>query len=123
MEGRSTSTTTGSRAGALCVIEGVLSEFVPRRDSAGCLRLQRLELRAGTTHRLGGGHVHSVTNESDRHALSLHVYSPALSSMTFFDLAGDDLVARHDLWRPEGEHGQARSGPSEHGSGGGAGPQ
>jgi hypothetical protein len=35
-----------------------------------------------------------VTNESDGHALSLHVYSPALTSMTFYDMAGDRLVPR-----------------------------
>jgi len=95
----------GDSRGVLSVIDGVLTEFVPQWDGTGCLGLQRLELWAGTTHRLGGGHVHSITNESERHALSLHVYSPALSSMTFFDLAGDDLVARADPWRAEDEDG------------------
>jgi len=97
----------GDSRGALLVIEGVLTEFVPQWDGTGCLQLQRLELWEGTTHRLGGGHVHSVTNESDRHALSLHVYSPALSSMTFFDLAGDDLVARTGPWRADDDENHA----------------
>ncbi len=37
--------------------------------------------------------MHDVTNESGLHALSLHVYSPALTFMTQYDLSADGLVA------------------------------
>jgi uncharacterized cupin superfamily protein len=58
----------------------------------------RHELQAGATLGFGTGHVHDVTNESNRPALSLHVYSPALTSMTFYEVAGEQLVVREVAW-------------------------
>ena len=80
----------GTSTGAVSVISGALVEAVPWRDDTGRLTLVRHELQAGATLGFGAGHVHDVTNESDEHALSLHVYSPALTSMTFYELAEDD---------------------------------
>ena len=57
---------------------------------------------AGATLGFGAGHVHDVTNESDQQALSLHVYSPALTSMTFYEVAGDQLVVREVAWTDDG---------------------
>jgi hypothetical protein len=100
----------GSATGAVSVISGVLVEAVPRRDHTGRLTLVRQELRAGATLGFGAGHVHDVTNESDEHALSLHVYSPALTSMTFYELTGNELMLRDVAWSADGsgefEHGQ-----------------
>ncbi len=76
----------------------MLTEAVPERAREGRLNLTRAELRAGATATFGAGHVHDVANESDRPALSLHVYSPALTSMSFFDLEGDRLVERAGRW-------------------------
>ena len=84
----------GNSTGAVSVISGALVEAVPWRDDVGRLALVHHELRAGATLGFGAGHVHDVTNESDGHALSLHVYSPALTSMTFYDVCGDQLVVR-----------------------------
>ncbi len=84
----------GNAAGAVSVISGALVEAVPWRDDTGRLSLVRHELQAGATLGFGARHVHDVTNESDGHALSLHVYSPALTSMTFYDVAGEELVVR-----------------------------
>ncbi len=84
----------GNSTGAVSVISGALVEAVPWRDDTGRLSLVHHELRAGATLGFGARHVHDVTNESDGHALSLHVYSPALTSMTFYDVAGDQLVVR-----------------------------
>ncbi len=92
----------GDSDGAVSVIAGTLVETVPRRDGSGRLSLVRNELRAGTTLDFGAGHVHDVANESTEHALSLHVYSPALISMTFFDVSGDRLVERGLRWAFEG---------------------
>src|SRR5271163_2564854 len=88
----------GASIGAVSVISGVLMEAVPWRDDTGQLSLVRHELRAGTTLGFGVGHVHDVTNESDEHALSLHVYSPVLTSMTFYELSGDQLAVRDVAW-------------------------
>jgi len=92
----------GKSSGAVSVISGTLVEAVPWRDDTGRLSLVHNELRAGTTLRFGAGHVHDVTNEAGAHALSLHVYSPALTSMTFFDLVGDRLVAQGLRWAYDG---------------------
>src|SRR6202161_741021 len=94
---------------AVSVISGALVEAVPRRDDAGRLSLVRHELQAGATLGFGAGHIHDVTNESEEHALSLHVYSPALTSMTFYELTEDDLVVRDVAWSADG------SGEFEHG--------
>jgi predicted metal-dependent enzyme (double-stranded beta helix superfamily) len=92
----------GASTGAVSVIRGALVEAVPRHDDAGHLTLVRRELRAGATLGFGAGHVHDVSNESDEHALSLHVYSPALTSMTYYELAGDELVASDVAWSTDG---------------------
>jgi uncharacterized cupin superfamily protein len=100
----------GTSTGAVSVISGALVEAVPWRDDAGRLTLVRHELQPGTTLGFGAGHVHDVTNESDEHALSLHVYSPALTSMTFYELTEDELAVRDVAWSADG------SGEFEHGS-------
>ncbi len=92
----------GHSTGAVSVIRGALVEAVPRRDDTGRLSLVRHELQAGATLGFGAGHVHDVTNESDQHALSLHVYSPALTSMTFYEMAGGQLVVREVAWSDDG---------------------
>jgi len=101
----------GVSTGAVIVISGALVEAVPRRDDTGRLTLVRRELQAGAMLGFGAGHVHDVTNESDEHALSLHVYSPALTSMTFYELTEDRLVVRDVAWSADGsgefEHGKA----------------
>ena len=92
----------GHSTGAVSVISGALVEAVPWRDDTGRLSLVRHELVAGATLGFGAGHVHDVTNESDQQALSLHVYSPALTSMTFYEVAGDQLVVREVAWTDDG---------------------
>ena len=92
----------GESSGAVSVVAGTLVEAVPWREDSGRLSLVRNELRPGATLDFGTGHVHDVTNESDEHALSLHVYSPALISMTFYELSGDRLVAGGLRWAYEG---------------------
>ena len=96
----------GMSRGALTVLSGTLVETVPHRDEWGRLDLLRCDLQTGVTLRFDHGHVHDVLNEGPELALSLHVYSPALTSMTHFDVAGDELVARevrytNDGWEDE----------------------
>jgi hypothetical protein len=93
----------GNSTGALSVISGSLVESVPSRDDAGRFGLVRHDLHAGATLGFGAGHVHDVVNESEGHALSLHIYSPALTSMTFYDVEGHDrLVVRGVEWADDG---------------------
>jgi hypothetical protein len=97
----------GTSGGALSVISGSLVESVPWRDDTGRLSLVHKELRAGTTLGFGPGHVHDVTNEAAEHALSLHVYSPALTSMTSFGLVGNRLVPQGLRWAYDGSEERA----------------
>ena len=92
----------GNSTGAVSVISGALVEAVPSRDDMGRLSLVRHELQAGATLGFGAGHVHDVTNESAHRALSLHVYSPALTSMTFYEVAGEKLMVREVAWPDDG---------------------
>jgi predicted metal-dependent enzyme (double-stranded beta helix superfamily) len=92
----------GVSAGAISVVSGSLVEAVPERDDTGILRLARHDLCAGATIGFAAGHVHDVTNESGLWALSVHVYRPALTSMTFYELAADRLWSRVVRWAPDG---------------------
>jgi hypothetical protein len=92
----------GNSTGAVSVIRGALVEAVPRRDETGGLSLVHHELREGATLGFGAGHVHDVTNESDGPALSLHVYGPALTTMTFYDVDEGQLVVREVAWTADG---------------------
>jgi hypothetical protein len=74
----------GDAAGALVVVDGVLTEHVVTEDG-----VRTTELPAGTEKDLSVGLVHEVRNDHDGPATSIHVYSPPLETMTRYD--GDSL--------------------------------
>lgn len=96
----------GPSAGALVVVEGTLIEtyLAPgwvRRNG----RLRHRRLPEGSLVAFGPDHTHDVVNGGESQALSIHVYSPRLRSMTFYEnrpdrglsvvrteVAGPDLV-------------------------------
>ena len=82
----------GESRGALHVISGTLVETMPWRDDAKRLSLVRLEVPPGVTRDFDAGHVHDVRNEGSEAALSVHVYSPPLTSMLYYDCFEDRLV-------------------------------
>jgi quercetin dioxygenase-like cupin family protein len=67
----------GGSAAAVIVTEGALAEVA--------LMGNERKLVPGEVHRLGPGVVHDVVNTSDVPATSVHVYSPPLSTMTYYD--------------------------------------
>ena len=84
----------GGSSGAVVVTSGRLVESSLRTGAQG--RLEPVTLAVGTGGHVvfGPGHVHDLVNEGPGPALSIHVYSPALRTMTFFDRrAGRGLVA------------------------------
>jgi hypothetical protein len=93
----------GGSRGAIHVITGSLVETIPWRDDGGEVTLARREVYSGVTLAFGAGHVHDVRNEAAVHALSLHVYSPPLTSMTYYDRFGDRLMPRENRWVPSME--------------------
>lgn len=91
----------GDATGAFLVVRGTLREYTPAR----IVRAGRdaLALAPGTetqvfmpphaARSLPPGHVHDVRNNSaTEHALSVHVYAPALTMMRKYERAGDRLV-------------------------------
>jgi hypothetical protein len=90
----------GGSRGALHVVNGSLIESIPWRDDAGRVTLARREVHSGVTLAFGAGHVHDVRNDATAPALSLHVYSPPLTSMIYYDRSGDLLLPREQGWTP-----------------------
>jgi len=76
----------GDSAGAVAVVAGSLVELVARRTvRPGAERLVRHRLGAGTVRRVPRGRIHDVVNAGTFPATSIHVYGPALETMTFYD--------------------------------------
>ncbi|MFY1692447.1 cysteine dioxygenase [Plantactinospora sp. WMMB782] len=71
----------GGSAGAFLVVSGTLVE-----ETVVHGRLRPRQLGAGVGRRFGARHVHQVGNAGDRPAVSVHVYRPALRSMTRYRL-------------------------------------
>lgn len=71
----------GPSAGAFEVVSGTLEELYVRR------RLRRRQLRAGSSVSFPAGAIHDVRNAGlgGAHAVSLHAYSPPLTSMTYYE--------------------------------------
>jgi predicted metal-dependent enzyme (double-stranded beta helix superfamily) len=84
----------GRSAGAVLVVEGALVEVLPQ---PGRLAVEHA-LEPGRVRHVAVGTVHDVLNRAPEPATSLHVYSPPLSSMTWYDPAtlaavGSEAVA------------------------------
>ena len=69
----------GRALGALVVTEGELVEV------AGLAHPRRRVLGRGSVRVMARGHVHDVLNLGPGPATSVHVYSPPLTTMTFYD--------------------------------------
>ena len=80
----------GGSAGAFVVVSGALTErTVARGDGPAVLVANALAAPDG--RRFGPHHIHQITNESHRPAVSLHVYGPALRTMTRYRINGAAL--------------------------------
>jgi hypothetical protein len=85
----------GGSSGAFRVVSGALSEFRPALGRDGDVELRSTVRRPGATVSFGPRLVHDVHNVDATPAVSLHVYSPPLTAMTYYDLAGRGLAPRH----------------------------
>ncbi len=81
----------GGSSGAFLVVTGELTERTVARPG-GQSRLVGSTLPAGQGRSFGPGHIHQITNTSRKPAVSLHVYSPALTEMTRYRLADGQLA-------------------------------
>ena len=91
----------GDCSGAVVVASGRLVESSLRAGTGG--RPVPVSVTVGTGDHVvfGPGHVHDLVNEGPGPALSVHVYSPALRTMTFFDRSADHglVAARTEEYR------------------------
>jgi predicted metal-dependent enzyme (double-stranded beta helix superfamily) len=78
----------GSAAGAFLTVEGTLGE----QSWSGGASHERL-LTEGEGRTFGPRHIHTVANVGPDRALSVHVYSPALTQLTRYAVAEGRLLA------------------------------
>ena len=76
----------GESAGAFVLATGVLEEHRPGEQS--------LVVAPGKPRAFGAEYAHDVRNVSLAPAVSIHAYSPPLTSMEEYDLDGNELVPR-----------------------------
>jgi hypothetical protein len=75
----------GGSAGAFHVHGGTLAEDTVSARG-GTPRIVSRELGEGAGRRFGSHHIHRIENRSARPAVSVHVYGPALTTMTKYRL-------------------------------------
>lgn len=80
----------GGSSGAFAVVEGELTETVDA-TAVGARHPERAPLRelvrtAGDAVGFGRSYIHDVRNAGTGPAVSVHAYSPPLTSMTYYDL-------------------------------------
>jgi hypothetical protein len=80
----------GGSAGAFHVLSGSLTEDTVAPGTP--VRITAREFGEGTGRRFGSRHVHRITNRSVRPAISVHVYAPALTTMTRYRIGTGGLV-------------------------------
>jgi hypothetical protein len=87
----------GGSAGAFQVVSGSLTEDTVIEDTTGGgrpLRIIARELGEGAGRRFSARHIHRITNRSGRPAVSVHVYGPALRTMTRYRIGPAGLEVR-----------------------------
>lgn len=87
----------GGSCGAFTVISGTLTESVPCGYADGRPQIRDTAHLTGSSVKFGRHYIHDVRNAGAEPAISVHAYSPPLSAMTFYDIAGGDLVAVETL--------------------------
>jgi hypothetical protein len=85
----------GGSSGAFAVCEGVLTEdWTDRATRLSKPRALRRRVRPAPSRRVfGPSYIHNLVNRGPGSATSIHVYSPPLSSMTYYERAADGTLA------------------------------
>ena len=86
----------GDSAGAFIVTSGCLTERVAYH---GRPQTSGRKLRSGALRSFGPLHVHDVRNDSTEPAVSIHAYSPPLTSMRRFEITERGLLRETDVSR------------------------
>jgi hypothetical protein len=83
----------GDSGGAVVVASGRLVETSLRTEGAGGPLSRTTRVVGGGHLVFGPGHVHDLVNDGPGPALSVHVYTPALRTMNFFERTPDGELA------------------------------
>ncbi len=91
----------GGSAASIAVVRGGLSEVLLAGEHA-----DTTDLGPGVVHRVAEDAVHDISNPGPARATSVHVYSPPLRTMVFYDDRGrplrqDDVDPEPVLWSAE----------------------
>jgi hypothetical protein len=76
----------GPSSGALVVASGTLTETTVRSSARGATVIGTRTLGSGAHRRFIPGYVHDLTNDGEAQAVSVHVYGPRLSTMSYYRL-------------------------------------
>ncbi len=99
----------GGSSGAFAVTNGVLLE---RHRSEDHVSVVSGHFGVGQFGTFGPDYVHDIMHEAGKPAVSIHVYSPPLSGLTFYDRTGFGFVAKEFI--PEETRGTQRTTPTDH---------
>ena len=85
----------GGSAGAFHIFSGTLTEDTVDDRPGRPPRITARELGEGAGRRFGAQHIHRISNRSSVPAISIHVYGPALQTMTRYRIGdgGLDVLA------------------------------
>jgi predicted metal-dependent enzyme (double-stranded beta helix superfamily) len=83
----------GGSEGAVVVAEGSLIETRIVAEEAGGFGTRLRRISAGAVLELQKSCIHDVENSGDATALSVHVYAPRLTAMTYYEMA-DGLLEK-----------------------------
>ena len=76
----------GLSHGAVVVAEGELVESTIRPSPHGVSLIASRRLEAGRHRTFGPGYIHDIYNDGEQDAISVHVYGPRLTTMSYYDL-------------------------------------
>jgi hypothetical protein len=84
----------GESGGAVVVAQGELVEMVITEDGKGMLAMTNTVLPASASVTFDRSHIHEIVNLGPGPAISVHVYAPRLTAMTYYDFTDGLLGAR-----------------------------
>ena len=81
----------GHSVGAVVVASGELEETAVAEGADGGLGIATTVLPPGAAITFGATHIHDVVNQGIVPAISVHVYSPRLTAMTYYEITDGRL--------------------------------
>jgi hypothetical protein len=77
----------GQSSGAVVVARGSLVETGIRPTEHSVAAIESHHLHTGEHRTFGAHYIHDIVNDGPDHAVSVHVYGPKLTSMSYYQLA------------------------------------